>query len=94
MRLLSDLAGKRFGKLVVLKHSHKNERNEHHWLCRCDCGNQSIVRGANLRTGHTVSCGNKKIHSNLPEETVEELERRIEKTKAHLESLLAKRKAM
>lgn len=94
MRELIDLTGKRYGELVVLRHSHKNDRNEHHWLCECDCGGQSIVRGANLRTGHTVSCGDKKIHNNLPEETVKELDARIEKAKAFLESLLAKRKAL
>ena len=27
------------------------------WLCRCDCGEETIVRTCHLRNGHTVSCG-------------------------------------
>ncbi len=27
------------------------------WLCLCDCGKQSVVRGAYLRNGHTKTCG-------------------------------------
>lgn len=27
------------------------------YRCRCDCGNECIVRGSNLRNGNTKSCG-------------------------------------
>jgi hypothetical protein len=27
------------------------------WLCQCDCGNQTISTGRDLRAGHTKSCG-------------------------------------
>lgn len=27
------------------------------WLCKCQCGNKIIVRGAYLKTGNTKSCG-------------------------------------
>ena len=27
------------------------------WLCECECGKTSVVRGANLTKGHTQSCG-------------------------------------
>lgn len=27
------------------------------WLCQCDCGKQTIVRGADLNNGFTKSCG-------------------------------------
>ena len=27
------------------------------WLCVCDCGNETIVTGVNLRRGYTRSCG-------------------------------------
>ena len=27
------------------------------WNCKCDCGNEVIVAGNHLRTGHTTSCG-------------------------------------
>lgn len=54
------LDGMRFGKLVVLNEIEKakNEKNRHNkWLCRCDCGNTTIVRSTELRNGKTKSCG-------------------------------------
>ena len=27
------------------------------WLCKCDCGNNSVVMGRDLRSGNTQSCG-------------------------------------
>ena len=51
-----DLVNKRFDKLLVLKVSHiKN--GSIYWLYRCDCGNEVVVRGSNLRGGLTMSCG-------------------------------------
>jgi hypothetical protein len=50
-----DLAGQRFGKLVVVELSHRD--NGAWWRCRCDCGGESVVRGAVLRYGSTKSCG-------------------------------------
>lgn len=52
-----DMTGKKYGRLTVLKLDHKDKRNECFWLCRCDCGNTTIVSGYKLRTGHTRSCG-------------------------------------
>lgn len=49
-------AGNKYGKLTVLsKSSVKNECWV--WLCKCDCGNETIVKGSNLRCGQTKSCG-------------------------------------
>ena len=31
--------------------------DDYRWLCRCDCGNETAVAVANLRNGHTQSCG-------------------------------------
>ena len=36
------------------------EKIENHcalWKCKCECGNEVIVTGNHLRTGHTTSCG-------------------------------------
>lgn len=55
MRLV-DLTGRRFGRLVVIARA-KNVGNLTAWLCRCDCGAQPTVIGANMRTGNTTSCG-------------------------------------
>src|SRR5215469_692755 len=27
------------------------------WLCRCDCGTETVVTGSRLRSGNTRSCG-------------------------------------
>ena len=52
-----DLVGRKFNKLIVLKLDHTNLNNRHFWLCRCDCGNEVVVAGGHLYTGHNKSCG-------------------------------------
>lgn len=52
-----DLRGRRFGGLVVLSFSHIARSKQAAWLCRCDCGKETTVLGANLRRGDTRSCG-------------------------------------
>jgi len=49
--------GEKYGKLLVIAFSHKNKRGEKYYLCRCECGNEKIIRGSNLRYGKTKSCG-------------------------------------
>lgn len=50
-----DLTGDRYGTLTVIKQS-ENKGKKKMWLCRCDCGNEVIVSGGNLRNGHTQHC--------------------------------------
>jgi len=50
-----DMAGKRFGKLLVLDRA--PVAGKAHWQCVCDCGARTVVAGPNLRFGHTKSCG-------------------------------------
>ena len=56
-----DLTGKKFGKLRVIKEvdSVKNSYNKNvrRWLCKCECGNEVIVKHVYLTTGDTLSCG-------------------------------------
>lgn len=59
-RKVIDLTGKRFGELSVIKRYGSNTHKEAMWICRCDCGNTTIVRGAKLRSGRTRSCGHVK----------------------------------
>lgn len=56
MRKLIDLTGRTFGKLLVLEYSHKTERNENYWKCRCECGNEYEVMGSNLRYNKVKQC--------------------------------------
>lgn len=55
-RLTKDETGKTYGRLVVLEYDF-NRDNEAWWKCRCECGNIVSVRGADLRSGNTRSCG-------------------------------------
>ncbi len=58
-KLDNKLLGKRFKNLIVLSKS-EYVGDQHMWLCRCDCGNEVIVRGGNLTSGTTRSCGCKR----------------------------------
>ena len=60
MARFKDLTGLRFGRLVVVKRSNKPSGRKDGpvtWVCVCDCGNHKDVRGPELRTGDTQSCG-------------------------------------
>ena len=52
-----NLEGRRFTRLLVLSFSHKNERGELFWNCRCDCGTEKVVKAGTMRRGHALSCG-------------------------------------
>lgn len=53
----SLMVGRRFGKLTVLRRGENNSRGEVRWVCRCDCGKETLVTTANLNTGNSKSCG-------------------------------------
>lgn len=57
MGKINDLTGQRFGRLAVVERAGRNARRHATWLCRCDCGNSSIVAGTDLLSGNTKSCG-------------------------------------
>lgn len=56
-RIDYSIIGSRFGHLTVLEFSHLDNHRQSHWLCRCDCGNMTIVQRANLTSGGTKTCG-------------------------------------
>ena len=51
-----NLTGKRFGRLIVIKSVHIKGIVKK-WLCICDCGKEALVRGHDLVSGNTSSCG-------------------------------------
>jgi len=53
---LKDETGKLHGKLTVLRFD-RMRKGQPHWICRCWCGREVSVRGANLRSSNTKSCG-------------------------------------
>ena len=52
-----DMTGRPIGRLLVIEECGRDARGEALWRCRCECGNEVIVRGSNLRNEHTTSCG-------------------------------------
>lgn len=57
-RELRDLTGQRFGRLTVIELAPKPWRGaSSDWLCRCDCGAETIGCSGSLVRGITRSCG-------------------------------------
>ena len=53
----SDLTGQPFGLLLVLYECGRSKGGCVLWKCRCECGNECVVRSTNLKNQHTQSCG-------------------------------------
>lgn len=56
-RKLIDLTGQKFGRLTVIKYMGLDKNHKSTWLCRCECGNEKIIRKSDLTSGNTKSCG-------------------------------------
>lgn len=52
---MNDLTGEVFGRLTVVEYAHTSEK--YYWVCRCECGKQTLVYSSNLLSGRTQSCG-------------------------------------
>lgn len=58
MKRLGQVAvGMRFGSLLVVSLDTPSTQHKSIWKCICDCGKTRNVRGHNLLTGNTKSCG-------------------------------------
>ena len=51
------LIGKAFGRLKVIKPVKERSNGAIQYLCKCKCGNETTVRGDQLKDGTTKSCG-------------------------------------
>lgn len=57
--------GQRYGRLVVVSRDLDKQQEYYNstgryvafWNCKCDCGNDILVRSNNLLSGNTLSCG-------------------------------------
>lgn len=58
---VSDLSGKTFGKLKIIRRAEYNELIKKHagayWICQCECGKIATLRGSNIVNGSSKSCG-------------------------------------
>ena len=58
--IVVDRVGDRVGILTCI--AFKEIKNgQSHWLCRCDCGNETIVSQANLKENHIYPVSNPKV---------------------------------
>lgn len=58
MGKIIDEIGHRYGRLLVIEYAGlEKKKKQAMWRCKCDCGNEKIVRGTDLRSGQTKSCG-------------------------------------
>lgn len=55
-----DLTGQRKGMLTAIRLTNKRDHYGRYWLCKCDCGNEIMVRASYFKTGHIKSCGCRK----------------------------------
>lgn len=56
-----DLAGHKYGRLLVIKQAEIQDSARKKWECLCDCGKTTFVIGNDLRTKKTLSCGCYKV---------------------------------
>lgn len=59
-----DITGMKFNRLTVLRRSDTNKDGHPAWVCRCDCGNETVVLGKYLKNGKIKSCGCYKKEQN------------------------------
>lgn len=64
MGKLIDETGKTYGYLTVISRAESKDGRAM-WKCKCKCGNECIVPGKVLRSGHTQSCGCLKIERTI-----------------------------
>ena len=57
MPRIIDMRGLKFGRLEVIEEVGRDNAGNKTWLCRCDCGNEKVISGGNIRAGHSLSCG-------------------------------------
>lgn len=63
----ADLTGQKFSKYTFIRFD-SMRRTDCYWLCRCDCGNEKVVRAQSVQSGVTTSCGCGK-HEDLTGQT-------------------------
>lgn len=53
-----DITGGKYGNLTVLRRTDgRTSDGSVKWLCKCECGRETLVAGTQLRKGKTKSCG-------------------------------------
>lgn len=55
------IIGNKYNRLKVISYHHSDSRNQSYYLCKCDCGNEKIIRRSHLVSGKIKSCGCYKL---------------------------------
>lgn len=54
--MYQDLSGRKFGRLTVVSLAEKR-KGFYYWNCKCECGNEVVIKAGYLTNGDTKSCG-------------------------------------
>jgi hypothetical protein len=84
MHIVKNETGNRYGKLTVIKFDHMDKSHNAYFLCACDCGCTTVVKGNRLRNGRTKSCGclKREAQETFGERTKEESSKRMKEFNA------------
>lgn len=69
MGKIIDLTNQKFNKLTVVGFFGKDKHHKAMWKCVCDCGEEHIVIGCDLRSGKCKSCGCQRSETNITRNT-------------------------
>lgn len=73
---VDPMIGQNYGRLTVLSLDNSPHKQAgKFYLCKCECGKETIVLGSSLRSGHTKSCGclQREIAANTGHKNVKDL---------------------
>ena len=60
------MANKNVAKKPVARRNRKNiDKGGSFWLCKCSCGNETIIRGSDLKNKKHCGCKNKTTRKDL-----------------------------
>lgn len=74
-RIKLDIIGQKFNRLLVVEQVEdeidaKSEKHKSRYKCLCDCGNYTIQRGTDVKSGRVKSCG--CLHREVSAKTISE----------------------
>src|ERR1700744_6788606 len=52
-----DLTGRVFGRLTVIGRGQSDSRRHARWICKCECGKETLSYTLALKAGTSTSCG-------------------------------------
>lgn len=52
-----NLTGQKFNMLTIVSFAGFDNGHRSRWNCKCECGNDKIITGYDIKSGHSVSCG-------------------------------------